>query len=251
MRRSLLVLAVTAIISLVATISASAASYFQIRINPSTGNWTDSVAPVFVDLPWSWRSVMVGGTAFLQLPNSRLGLRLNIDTGSMTDLSPADPEWIGSYTNGSWRYYDIALGYHFMLGRGAGVVFAGYGNHWAEWGDASGPITRQQASGLIYGVDLFYPLTERWYISGSVAYGGNLSYQYLNAPFTSTRGEGGATSSVYTAALGFRLPNQMASFEVGWRSGGFHVTSIATGDTTIDGTDVRWSGWFLGMKVVK
>lgn len=244
MRRTLLALAVVAILSLAAAIPASAASYLQFRINPSSGTWSQTPA-FWIDLPVDFKSTRIGLTGFLQVPSSPWGLRYNLDTGSLTNLTGP----LVFYDGGNWRYSDISLGYQLNVGRGTGVVFAGYGTHRAEWNIAGVPESRQDVRGLVLGADVFYPINPNWYVTGTIAYGRNMPFEYSNAPFTPLRAEGRATSSVYGAGIGFRPAGGAASVEAGWRSGGFTVNSITTGDAGANNQNLRWSGWYVGVKV--
>lgn len=241
MHRSLIALAVAAILVMGASVPASAQSWFQFRFNPSSANWTQTPV-IWSDLPYKFNTTMLGGTAFIQPPGYGLGLRFNIDSGSLGSWSP-----LTSYDGGTWRYYDISVGLPLALGTGTALLFAGYGNH--AWKATLGGtvVSTQDAGGLIFGTDLMLPLSGAWYAAGSLTFGSGLKYTYDNPPSVTPRAQGTANTSVYSLALGYKLPNHPFNVELGWRSGGFGVTSITSGDTSAAGQDVRWTGWFLGV----
>jgi hypothetical protein len=241
MRRSLIALAVVAVMVLAASVPASAQSWFQFRFNPSNADWKQT-PPIWSDLPYTFNTTMLGGTAFIRPPGYGVGLRFNLDTGSLGSWSP-----LTNYDGGTWRYYDISVGLPLALGRGSMLLFAGYGNH--AWKATFGGtvISTQDASGIVFGADLMLPLSGAWYATASTTFGSGLKYKYANPGFADPRSEGTAGTSVYSAALGYQLPNRPFNIELGWRSGGFKVSSITSGDTNAAGQDVRWAGWFLGL----
>ncbi|MDI6771450.1 MAG: hypothetical protein QME77_02530 [bacterium] len=241
MRRSLIALAVVAVLVMAASVPASAQSWFQFRFNPANANWKQT-PPIWGDLPYTFNTTMLGGTAFIRPPGYGVGLRFNIDSGSLGSWSP-----LTSYDGGTWRYYDIGLGLPLALGRGSMLLFAGYGNH--SWKASFGGtvISTQDAGGIVFGADLMLPLSGAWYATASTTFGSGLKYTYDNPPSTTPRAEGTASTSVYSLALGYQMPNRPFNVELGWRSGGFNVTAITSGDTGASNQDVRWSGWFLGL----
>lgn len=241
MRRSLIALAVVAILVMAASVPASAQSWFQFRFNPSNAEWKQT-PPYWIDLPYTFKTTMFGGTAFVQPPGYGIGFRFNIDYGSLGSWSP-----LTYYDGGNWRYYDIGVGIPLTLGSGSMVLFAGYGNHAWRANSAGTVISTQDARGTVFGADLRLPLSGALYATGSVTFGSGLKYKYANPPYSDPRAEGAANSSVYSAALGYMLPGRPLNVELGWRSGGFSVTSITSGDTGASNQDVRWSGWFLGL----
>jgi len=242
MRRTLVALAVVSVLLLTASVPASAQSWFAFRINPSSSMWTCVTTPCFSDLPYSFTTLMFGGTGFIQVPGSRLGVRVNFDTGSLSSWSP-----LTLYNDGSWRYYDVSLAFPISMATGQVLVFAGYGNHAWSAGFSGTTISTQTASGLVFGADAMVPLRAPWYFTASAAFGTGLNYKYANPPGIDPRSLGAATSSVYSAALGYMLPTSNFNVELGWRSGGFRVTSITSLDPSAANQDVRWQGWFLGL----
>ena len=241
MRRSLVALAVVAVLVLAASVPASAQSWFQFRFNPSSANWTQTPA-IWGDLPYKFNTTMLGGTAFIQPPGYGVGLRFNLDTGSLASWSP-----LTSYDGGTWRYYDISVGIPLALGTGSMLLYAGYGNH--SWKATFGGtvISTQDASGTVFGADMRLPLSGAWYATASATFGSGLKYKYANPLFSDPRSLGTASTGVYSAALGYKLPNHPFNIELGWRSGGFKVSAITSGDTGAANQDVRWTGWFLGL----
>lgn len=242
MRRSLVALAVVSALLLTASVPASAQSWFQFRINPSNANWTCVATPCFGDLPYAFNTTMIGGTAFLKPPGLMVGLRLNLDSGSLSSWSP-----LTTYNDGTWRYYDISLGLPLALGNGSLILFAGYGNHAWKAGFGGTVISTQDAGGMVFGADLRAPLTGPWYVTASGTFGSGHSYKYANPPTLDPRSLGTSSTSVYAAAVGYMLPNSVYNIELGWRSGGFRVTSITSGAIAASNQDVRWQGWFLGL----
>jgi hypothetical protein len=242
MRRSLVALAVVSMLLLTASAPASAGSWFQFRINPSRGDWTCVATPCFSDLPYTFNTTMIGARAFIQPGAMPVGLRLNLDSGSLGSWSP-----LTFYDGGHWRYYEIALGIPLTLGSASVLLYAGYGNHaWrASFGGTT--ISTQDASGLVYGADIMARLMGPWYVTASGTFGSGLNYKYANPPGLDPRSLGTASTSVYGAAVGYMLPNSNFNIELGWRSGGFRVTSITSGDTSASNQDTRWNGWFLGV----
>ncbi len=89
MRKSLFALAVVSVLLLTAGAPASAQSWFQFRVNPSVADWRCTSTPCFGDLPYgfNFNATMLGGTAFIQPPGYGLGLRVNLDTGSLGNWS--------------------------------------------------------------------------------------------------------------------------------------------------------------------
>lgn len=235
MRRTLVPLAVIVVMVLGATVPASAQSWFQFRVNPSNGDWRGGG---FGDLPYTFQTTMLGVTGFLQLPDQRFGLRFNLDSGGLSSFSPS-----GLYTGGRWRWYDISVGMPVTLGPASTLFFLGWGSNWWQADIDSTNWSRQTSSGLVLGVDLRVPLRGPWYLSGSYTYGSGHPYEYRNLlTEPAPRFTGKAQTSIYSAALGFDLPTNGGSVEVGWRSGGFTVSEAGL----IDGMETRWSGWFVG-----
>jgi hypothetical protein len=245
MRRSLPALGLVVVLLLIATTPASATSWFQLRLNPSTGDWKDTTGTAFTDLPYSFTTTMFGATGFWQIPGWRIGLRGNIDTGSLSSFSAGGPGAPG-YNTGSWRYYDLSLGLPINVGQGRALLFAGYSNtNWrAEFPTG---FSRQAASGIAFGLDLWYPLGEKWYLAGSATFGPSQDYKYYNGPPEFVRFAGKASVDVFQVGVGWRFA-QMSSLELGWRGGGFSVSQTAS---LIDGMSTRWSGFYLGLNFMR
>ncbi len=247
MRRSPWVVMLVAALILTTSLPASAGSWFQLRINPGSGTWQDTKVLQFSDLPVDFSTPMLGGTAFLQFPNTRFGLRFNIDHASLASFTGRGAGLF--YSSGAWRYYDISLGMPLMFGPVSSLVFIGYGNHRADFADGGPVLTRQDSGGFVLGTDFWVPIGSagRWYFAGSATFGPSMAYTYTNNPPAAARATGRSFSGIYSAGIGYNLPNTRGSIEAGWRSGGFSVNSISTGDAAVDGQDVRWSGLYLGL----
>ncbi len=233
MRRTMVALAIVVAVVLGATIPASAQSWFQFRVNPSNGDWRGGG---FGDLPYTFNTTMLGFTGFLQFPGQKYGLRLNVDSGGLSSFSPS-----GLYTGGRWRWYDVGVGMPIKFGPASTLFFLGWGNNWWQ-ADYDGGFSRQTSSGLALGVDLQVPLKGPWYFAGSATLGPGHNYAYRNVERDPPRFSGKAQTTIYSAALGYNLPTNGGSVEVGWRSGGFTVSEAGS----IDGMETRWSGWFVG-----
>ncbi|MDR7485321.1 MAG: hypothetical protein QN187_08325 [Armatimonadota bacterium] len=245
MRRSLFALAVVAVLVVTTSVPASAASWFQLRVNPSSGDWRGG-SPGFSDLPYTFTANMFGLTGFWQPPGFRLGLRGNLDTGSLSSFSAG----VG-YTGGNWRWWDLSLGLPLPLGPATALIFAGMGD--TTWqADVPGGFSRQTTSGMVFGADVWVPLREgRWYVYGHALFGPSHNYRYANLGFD-PRFTGKADVANYSAALGYNFPGTMNSIELGWRSGGFRVkdaTPVFPPDSNINGMETRWSGVYLGVVV--
>jgi hypothetical protein len=252
MRRSLWMVVLAAALIVTTSLPASAASWLHLRINPGNGTWKDTKAVQFSDLPVDFNVAMLGATGFLQFPNSRFGLRFNIDYSTLTSFTG---NAFLIYSSGSWRYYDISVGFPIMLGQVRTLLFAGYGNHRADFASGGPVITRQDSGGLVFGADLWYPFgsQQQWYLAGSATIGPSMTYTYTNNPPDTPRASGRSFSGVYSVGIGYMLPSQtgniMTAIEAGWRSGGFAVSSISSGDAAVDGQDVRWQGIYVGLKL--
>jgi hypothetical protein len=248
MRRTAVALAVAAILVMAVSGPASAMSWFQLRLSPATGNWTGD----FSDLPYNMTTTMLGLTGFIQFPNTRFGIRANLDTGSLSSWTP-----LTFYDGGSWRYYDIDLAFPLTLGTGKVLLFAGYGNN--NWQATLGGalISQQLTSGFVFGADVMWPLgsSGRWYLTGSATIGPSNQFLYCNPTpgfpcnTTTFRASGTANVGVYSAGLGWNLPNGMSSLEVGWRSGSFKANAINSGDINALNSNPTWSGVYLGLTV--
>src|SRR3972149_723969 len=70
MYKRLVILAVAVVVALTAAVPASAATWIQLRINPSSANWTGST---FADIPMSWTTTMWGGTLLWTPPGRPWG----------------------------------------------------------------------------------------------------------------------------------------------------------------------------------
>jgi len=246
MRRSLLALAVVAVLIATASVPASAASWFQLRVNPASGDWRGG-SPGFSDLPYTFTANMFGITGFWQPAGFRLGLRGNLDTGSLSSFSPS-----GTYTGGNWRWWDLSLGLPLTVGPSMVLLFAGFGD--TRWqANGAGFFSRQTTSGFAFGADVWVPIGEgRWYVYGHALFGPSHNYKYSNDPPFDPRFTGKADVTNYAAALGYNLPGGMNSVELGWRSGGFKVASatpLFPPDANINGMQTRWSGVYLGLVV--
>jgi hypothetical protein len=197
---------------------------------------------------------MAGATVFLQPPSLKFGLRLNLDTGSISNLTSPSLIQPPIVDRGRWRYYDISLGLPFKIGSGTVTLFGGYGNHDFELDEAGGglDLLRYQTSGLVFGADIWYPIGDKWFVSASGTFGSNNSLTFTDTFFTPLNSTGKANTHVYSAAVGYRLPGGMSKVELGWRSGGFDVTSIdAGGFAALDGNQGHWEGVYLGLVIHK
>jgi len=245
MYKRLVILAVAVVVALTAAVPASAATWIQLRINPSSANWTGST---FADIPMSWTTTMWGGTLLWTPPGRPWGFRASFDTGSQVSLMPSGG-FDYSDSSGTWTVWDLSLAYTFMSAAGAWTAFAGWGGSTLTFSGPSYGYSRQIASGLVLGVDFRRPLSGNWYIAGSATLGPGQRYTYeIGAPGTFLGTPGTATTSIYSVGIGQAFSGGSASWELGWRSGGF--TGNGTGSSA-DGANIRWSGVYLGVNFIR
>jgi len=222
---------------------ASAATWFQLRINPSSASWTGST---FGDIPMTWNTTMWGFTALVTPPGRPWGLRVGFDTGNQTNLVPSGG-FDYSDSSGTWTVWDVSVAYTTMAAGTFFSLFAGYGNNSLTFSGPSYGYSRQITSGLVLGGDFKRDLAGGWYITGSVVFGPSQNYTYeIGAPGSFLGTPGTAQFSSYSIGLGRAVG--MGGLEVGWRSAGF--TGSGTGSSA-DGANIRWSGWYVGFSIMR
>ncbi len=244
MRRALIALALAVALIVVSSAPASATNRFQFRLVPGSGTWQQD-PPFFFDLPVHFSTAIFGFTGFLMLPGQRWGLRLNIDTGGLSNLQG---DFL-IYDSGHWRNYELAVGVPFTLGSAHVTPFLGFGSQKADFSELGTVITRQEANGFVFGADVWVPISGRWYFAGSATLGPSHAFKYTNSPPADPRAEGLSNFALYSAGIGYKLPGDMAKVELGWRSGGFTNTQITSGDAGVLNSAVRWQGVYLGVTI--
>lgn len=206
------------------------------RVRPQ--NYLDSLAPGNI----VWDSTLLG-FEFRSRPVNRFIWSLAYDTGGVNNL--VDTEGGFGASPGTNRFFSTNL--HYLIApanwRGAEMtVFAGYGSGFLGVSTGGGP-REFSASGLRYGLDLYVPFREAWYLSGSAAFG---SWS-INHSLGGVLDPPGGTASIrdYNLALG-RLLSPEAGLEVGYRSTQWSTTAV--GSTPCPCT-MAWDGWYAAITV--
>lgn len=205
------------------------------RVRPQ--NYLDSLVPGNI----VWDSLLLG-FEFRSRPINGFIWSLSYDTGGVNNL--VDNEGGFGSSPGTNRFFSTNV--HYLIApanwRGAEVtVFAGYGNGFLEVAESYLGTRAFSASGLRYGLDLYVPFREAWYLSGSAAFG---SWS-VNHIWGGVLDPPGGTASIrdYNLALG-RMLSPEAGLEVGYRSSKWSTTSV--GSTPCPCT-MAWDGWYAAI----
>jgi hypothetical protein len=231
MRRTILALAVVAIISLTAAVPASAATWFQLRYWGTNQLWNAPGAG-----PDTWDSAIGGFSVRRDVLGGQWALSFNFDSGGITNaVGVTTPP--GSYN----RFWNVNFHRNFAFATGNASLYGGWGSLAIE---LPGFPAYVRQSGPRVGADVKFNLRGNWFAVGDFAYtfGGNaeqLSYSVGGVLPLS------ATAAEYRVGLGYMMGRW--GFEGGYRAINWtHSTAAFCGGTSCS---FKWSGWYAGLNL--
>lgn len=230
MRRSLIALAVVAVLVMAASVPASAQTWFQLRYGSTNQTWN---APLIG--PDTWDSGLRGFSVRRNVLGGQWALSFNYDSGGITNpvgvFAPPD-----SYN----RFWNLNLHRNFPFATGNASLYGGWGRLAIEI-PAFPAYVRQ--SGPRIGADVKFNLRGNWYAVGDLGYtfGGSaeqLSYSVGGVLPLS------ATALEYRVGVGYMMGNW--GLEGGYRGITWnHTTAAFCGGA--GSCSFKWTGWYVGL----
>jgi hypothetical protein len=230
MRRSLIALAVVAVLVLAASVPASAQTWIQLRYWSSPNSAWDLASPSSI----VFSSNLTGFSLRRTLLAGEWAASFNYDTGAFNTY------WA---TPGQFnRFWNFNVHRNFASERGVFSLFAGWGSAAFEWPNWTPVAAYIRQSGLRLGVDAKINVRDQWYLTGSAAYGpfGQATESWA---YEST-GTFNARVMDWNVGLG-------RTFGAWGLEGGYRGISWSHDPSVCRGSPcgVRWGGWYVGLNL--
>ena len=230
MRRSLIALAVVAVLVLAASVPASAQTWIQLRY------WSTSNSSYESGNTWS--SPLLGFSLRRDVMGGAWALSFNFDSGSVNNWTG------GGGAPGSFnRFWNFNVHRNFPMANGRAGFYAGYGGSAFE--DPASPWY-VRLNGFRLGADARINFRENWYLAGDLGYTPRQTGSQLN---WNLGGVVQAPASLldYKVALGYNFSPTVGA-EVGYRGIDWRYDpTIMCGGSTSCG--VKWGGWYVGLNI--
>ncbi|MDI6772832.1 MAG: hypothetical protein QME77_09640 [bacterium] len=227
MRRSLIALAVVAVLVMAASVPASAQTWIQLRYWSTNNSVYENGS--------TWSSPLLGFSLRRDVMQGAWALSFNFDSGSVN--------WTGGYSApGSFnRFWNLNVHRNFPLANGRTSFYAGYGGGAFE--EPTWPWY-VRLNGFRFGVEGKLNFRENWYLTGDLGYTPRQTGSQLNFAFG---GFANMPASLldYKVALGYAY-SPTWGVEVGYRGVDLRYDpTIMCGGSTSCG--LRWGGWYVGL----